>query len=62
MCGTCGCSDHGRNHEHGHSHGHSHDREKSTVISIEQDILQQNNLLAERNRGYFEAKIFFVSI
>jgi len=26
------------------------------VIELEQDILQQNNLLAERNRGYFEAR------
>lgn len=26
------------------------------MIELEQDILQQNNLLAERNRGYFEAK------
>lgn len=64
MCATCGCSnhdhshehDHGHSHEHGHSHGHTHDHESSTKISIEQDILQQNNLLAERNRGYFEAK------
>jgi len=26
------------------------------VLHVEQDILQHNNLLAERNRGYFEAK------
>ncbi len=26
------------------------------MIELEQDILSQNNLLAERNRGYFEAK------
>jgi hydrogenase nickel incorporation protein HypB len=26
------------------------------VVDIEKDILYQNNLLAERNRGYFEAK------
>ena len=36
-------------HEHGHTHG-------KTVIELEQDILQQNNLLAERNRGFLEAK------
>ncbi|MBX7107593.1 MAG: hydrogenase nickel incorporation protein HypB [Chitinophagales bacterium] len=30
-----------------------------TLISVEQDILQQNNLLAERNRGYLEAKNIF---
>mgnify|MGYP006304828261 FL=1 len=57
---------HGHGHDHGHHHheaghhhhhsanGHSHGGQ--TVIELEQDILQQNNLLAERNRGYFEAK------
>ena len=29
------------------------------VITLEQDILRRNNLLAERNRGYFEAKEIF---
>jgi len=33
-------------------HDHSHEKE----IEVEQDILGKNNLLAERNRGYFEAK------
>ncbi|WP_085537691.1 hydrogenase nickel incorporation protein HypB [Massilibacteroides vaginae] len=60
MCGTCGCSnhDHGHSHDHSHdhSHSHSHDHGDGTKITIEQDILQKNNLLAERNRGYFEAK------
>jgi hydrogenase nickel incorporation protein HypB len=37
------------------SHDHHHDGEK-TVLSVEQDILSRNDLLAERNRGYFEAK------
>lgn len=52
---------HGVGHHDSHGHGiadrhdHSHDHGK-TVIELEQDILQQNNLLAERNRGYFEAK------
>ncbi len=42
-------------HEHGHEHhGHHHDHARH--IDIETDILSQNNLLAERNRGYFEAK------
>lgn len=63
MCGTCGCSDHTHHHEHDHEHGHEHHHhhhhEEGTVISIEQDILQRNNLLAERNRGYFEAKQIF---
>lgn len=63
MCGTCGCSnqyhDHEHDHDHGHEHHHSHHHDEGTVITIEQDILQRNNLLAERNRGYFEAKDIF---
>ncbi len=44
-------------HDHGHDHHHHHDHSQSSKkIDIEQDVLQKNNLLAERNRGYFEAK------
>jgi hydrogenase nickel incorporation protein HypB len=67
MCATCGCDSnehsiiHGQNHEHSHDdhphhdHDHSHPHGK-TVVDIEKDILHQNNLLAARNRGYFDAK------
>ena len=63
--------DHGHAHAHDHSHPHSHDHGhhhhgpghdqphshgKSREIQLEQDILAHNNMLAERNRGYFEAK------
>jgi hydrogenase nickel incorporation protein HypB len=42
-------------HEHGtHSYTHSNPEEKT--IKLEIDILGKNNLLAERNRGFFEAK------
>lgn len=60
MCATCGC-DHdakvtiskpGADHHH---HVHTHERE----IKLEEDVLQQNNLLAERNRGFLEAKNIF---
>ena len=44
--------DHTHNHDHTHDHDHSHPRK----LEIEQDILGKNNLLAERNRGFFEAK------
>lgn len=49
---------HDHDHEHGHSHDHSHTYEHSHAIEIkiEQDILHKNDKLAERNRGYFEAK------
>jgi hydrogenase nickel incorporation protein HypB len=40
---------------HEHDDGHHHHNER-TVVAVEQDILHRNNLLAERNRGYFEAK------
>lgn len=63
MCTTCGCGtdNHTHEHHHGHSHDHDHTHEPSqrTVIDLELDILQRNNLWAERNRGYFEAKHIF---
>ncbi len=40
---------------HNANHNHSHAKE----IIVEQDILAKNNLKAERNRGYFEAKNIF---
>lgn len=65
MCATCGCDsgtmvsfhnhdDHnGHHHHHDHDHGHSHGK---TIVDVETDILHQNNLLAQRNRGWFDAK------
>ncbi len=55
---------HAHHHEHGdHNHHHSHEHHhlteqplKRTQIDLEMDILHKNNLLAERNRGYFAAK------
>ncbi len=44
------------NHRHGHEHHHRHTHMHGDIIEIEKDILSRNNLLAERNRGYFEAK------
>lgn len=41
-------------HSHGHGHGHGHG--SSETIAISSPVLGKNNLLAERNRGYFEAK------
>ena len=41
-------------HSHGHGHGHGHGG--SETISIASPVLSKNNLLAERNRGFFEAK------
>lgn len=53
----------GHHHHHdGHTHSHTHDHaheHKHKVLEIEQDILQNNQVLAARNRGYFEAKNIF---
>ena len=49
---------HHDDHSHAHAHDHSHDH-KHKVLEIEQDILQNNQVLAARNRGYFEAKNIF---
>lgn len=52
---------HGDSHHHHHhdhdDHHHSHPHERK--IQLEQDVLMQNNLTAERNRGFFEAKNIF---
>jgi hydrogenase nickel incorporation protein HypB len=56
--------DHGHNHDHSHNHGHdhahSHDHDhphgEKKIISLNTDILSENNLLAQRNRGYFEGR------
>src|ERR1039457_3856594 len=61
MCATCGCDSDGHilihEHElHNHVHDHSHTGNSKKVVEVEKDILHQNNLLAERNRGYFDAK------
>lgn len=47
---------HNHDHDHDHPHTHEHNHEHSRIIEVEQDVLSKNNLLAERNRGYFEAK------
>ena len=54
--------DHDHHHHHGHDHhhhDHSHSHLHKTVLEVEQDVLQQNELMAARNRGYFEAKNIF---
>jgi hydrogenase nickel incorporation protein HypB len=53
----------GHTHSHPHSHSHNHTHESNnqhkTVLEIEQNILQQNDIMAARNRGYFDAKNVF---
>ena len=53
--------DHNHHHHHDHhDHDHGHDHGPSRTLQIELDILQQNNMLAQRNRGWFEAKNILV--
>jgi hydrogenase nickel incorporation protein HypB len=50
--------DHGYDHQHDHDHphGHDHGHGHGTTISLEQEILARNNLLAERNRGWLAGR------
>ena len=58
---------HKHTHEHNHDGIHFHSHEEHThehthqhkVLEIEQDILQNNEVMAARNRGYFDAKNIF---
>jgi len=73
MCDTCGCGasevtirkpgqedhSHPHGHHHDHDHNHSHDHDYGRTIEVETHVLAKNNLLAERNRGFFEAKNIF---
>jgi hydrogenase nickel incorporation protein HypB len=57
---------HGHEHVHDHGEPHSHphphddrDHHDLKTIRLEQDILEKNNRLAERNRGWFEGREIF---
>lgn len=60
--------DHDHGHAHDHEHGHDHDPEHPhtnehpeseparRTVEIRQSILEKNDRLAERNRGFFEGR------
>ena len=54
--------DHAHPHPHDHDHDHSHhpmhvhDFSHDKIVSLEKEILEKNNLLAERNRQWFQAE------
>ena len=52
---------HDHDHDHFHDHPHTHEDSHSgqRILKVEKDILHENNLMAERNRGFFEAKGIF---
>jgi len=49
---------HSQNHDHSHDHSpaHTHSGLHGTTISLEAEILAKNDLLAERNRGWFDGR------
>ena len=70
MCDTCGCGttneiiiqkpgQKNQNISHHHDHHHDHDHEHSHKINVETNILNQNDILAARNRGFFEGRNIF---
>ena len=48
--------DHDHHHDYDHEHAHTHAGMHGTTIQLEKEILAKNNLLAERNRGWFEGR------
>lgn len=48
--------DHEHGHDHDHDHHHHHEPVKVKTIALETAILDKNNRLAERNRGWLNAK------
>jgi len=48
--------DHAHDHNHDDDHAHTHASMHGTTISLEAEILAKNDLLAERNRGWFDGK------
>jgi hydrogenase nickel incorporation protein HypB len=51
--------DHHHDHDHDHGHHHHHHHHNEREVALEMDILHKNDLLAERNRGWLEAKDIF---
>ena len=54
--------DHSHPHDHSHEtldHTHDHDHSAEKVIEVNKDILFENNLIAQRNRGFFEGRKIF---
>jgi len=74
MCKECGCGlgggevkigglshDHGQ--EPGHPHHHDHDHQhghRSRTVDLNRSLREKNDRLAERNRGFFQAKKLLV--
>ncbi len=73
MCQECGCGlggddvkigGHSHDHDHhlhGHAPHHHHDPgPASTTVTLNRSLMEKNDRLAERNRGFFKAKKLLV--
>jgi len=74
MCKECGCglgdgnvniggAAHVHDHDHVHEHQHSHDHGHSPApfkLDLNRSLMEKNDRLAERNRGFFQAKKLLV--
>jgi len=48
-----------QHHDHDHDHGHGHAHEPLT-LNLNRSLMEKNDRLAERNRGFFQAKKLLV--
>jgi len=76
MCKDCGCGlgaesvtigGHSHDHDHDHDHSHQHEpryaepsHQPGQTVSLNRSLLEKNDRLAERNRGFFRAKKLLV--
>jgi hydrogenase nickel incorporation protein HypB len=60
MCKECGCGLGGGDVRHGHEHGHEHASESRRTVDLARSLMEKNDRLAERNRGFFRAKKLLV--
>ncbi len=70
MCATCGCGTDSVHYErpdvsqlhlaNQRQPVHEHFPKQRTIVEVERDILEKNNRLAERLKGFFEARNMFV--
>jgi hydrogenase nickel incorporation protein HypB len=55
---------HSHDHDHDHTHEHSHEHDAATApvrtLELHRAILEKNNRVAERNRGFFRARGWLV--
>lgn len=67
MCDGCGCGSSAESititrpgvkdeSGSGHDHSHAHHHDQQRTVKVEQDILSNNNIIAEQNRKFFQSR------